>query len=315
MISTSIKNLTSTFGEFPYWLPSNFGGMPTIHSLQGISNYYMPNYIIQLFGLPGIWTQLIHLVFAGLGSYVLLKHMKVNIYAALFGGVMFLMTPYMNVCIVHGHGSQLMTAAYIPWVCWALLKLSENQNLKNLGLFGILLGFQLQRGHIQIAYYTWMIIGIFVLYKLATSKFSLKFYYYLLGSTIASLLMSASIIWPSYIYSGYSVRGSGEGIQNLTYFTDWSFSFKEIITFIIPSFYGFGGKTYWGNIGVNVEGMDHVYPMTDFPNYLGIFVVIFIFYGLIKLYKNKTYIFFVTLSIFFLLLSMGKNFFLFDLLF
>ena len=49
MISTSIKNLTSTFGEFPYWLPSNFGGMPTIHSLQGISNYYMPNYIIQLF--------------------------------------------------------------------------------------------------------------------------------------------------------------------------------------------------------------------------------------------------------------------------
>ena len=50
MISESIKNLTSIFGEFPYWLPSNFGGMPTIHSLQGISNYYMPNYIIHLFG-------------------------------------------------------------------------------------------------------------------------------------------------------------------------------------------------------------------------------------------------------------------------
>ena len=101
MISESIKNLTATFGEFLYWLPSNFGGMPTIHSLQGISNYYMPNYIIQIFRLPGIWTQLIHLIFAGLGSYVLLKHMKINFYAALFGGVMFLMTPYMNVCIVH----------------------------------------------------------------------------------------------------------------------------------------------------------------------------------------------------------------------
>ena len=64
MISESIKNLTFIYGEFPYWLPSNFGGMPTIHSLQGISDYYMPNYIIQLFGLPGIWTQLIHLIFA-----------------------------------------------------------------------------------------------------------------------------------------------------------------------------------------------------------------------------------------------------------
>ena len=290
--------------------------MPTIHSLQGISDYYMPNYIIQLFGLPGIWTQLIHLVFAGLGSYVLLRYIKINFISALFGAVMFLMTPYMNVCIVHGHGSQLMTAAYIPWICWALLKLSKNQNLKNLGLLGILLGFQLQRGHIQIAYYTWLIIGIFVLYKFFTElKYNLKFYYYLFGSSIAALLMSASIIWPGYIYSGYSVRGAEKGIQSLTYFTDWSFSFKEMITFIIPSFYGFGGKTYWGNVGVNVEGMEHAYPMTDFPNYLGIFVVIFIFYGLIKLYKDKTYIFFVTLSIFFLLLSMGKNFFLFELLF
>ena len=69
MISESIKNLTFIYGEFPYWLPSNFGGMPTIHSHQGISDYYMPNYIIQLFGLPGIWTQLIHLIFAGLGAF------------------------------------------------------------------------------------------------------------------------------------------------------------------------------------------------------------------------------------------------------
>ena len=165
MISESIKDLTATYGEFPYWLPSNFGGMPTIHSLQGISNYYMPNYIIQLFNLPGVWTQLIHLIFAGIGCYVLLRYMKIDFISALFGAIMFLMMPYMNVCIVHGHGSQLMTAAYIPWVCWALFKLSENQNLKNLGLLGILLGFQLQRGHIQIAYYTWMIIGIFVLFN------------------------------------------------------------------------------------------------------------------------------------------------------
>jgi len=306
MISESIKNLTSIYGEFPYWLPSNFGGMPTIHSLQGISDYYMPNYIIQLFGLPGIWTQLIHLIFAGLGVYVLLRYLNVNFLTALFGGVMFLMTPYMNVCIVHGHGSQLMTAAYIPWVCWALLKLSKTQNLKNLGLLGILLGFQLQRGHIQVAYYTWLIIGIFVLYKLATSKFSLKFYSYLIGSTIAGFLMAISIIWPSYIYSEHSIRGAGQGAENLSYFTDWSFSFSEMITFIIPSYYGFGGATYWGTMG------EH---QTDFPNYLGVFVIIFTFYGLFKLYKNKNYIFFIILTLFFLLLSMGKNFFLFDLLF
>jgi len=38
MISESIKNLQNIYGEYPYWLPSIFGGMPTIHSLQNISN-------------------------------------------------------------------------------------------------------------------------------------------------------------------------------------------------------------------------------------------------------------------------------------
>ena len=76
MVSESIKNLQNMYGEYPYWLPSIFGGMPTIHSLQNISNYYMPNFflnILKLFSTPEIWTQLIHLIFAGLGVYVLLR--------------------------------------------------------------------------------------------------------------------------------------------------------------------------------------------------------------------------------------------------
>ena len=45
-----------------------------------------------------------------------------------------------------------------------------------------------------------------------------------------------------------------------------------MISFIIPSFYGFGGSTYWGNITVLQNSIE--YPHTDFPNYLGLFTVI-----------------------------------------
>ena len=79
MISESIKNLQDIYGEYPYWLPSIFGGMPTIHSLQNISNYYFPNYvlnILKIFSTPEIWTQLLHLIFGGLGVYILLKFLK-----------------------------------------------------------------------------------------------------------------------------------------------------------------------------------------------------------------------------------------------
>jgi len=212
----------------------------------------------------------------------------------------------MNVCIVHGHGSQIMTAAYIPWICWGLFKIWKKQNLQNLGILAILIGFQLQRGHIQIAYYTWLMIGIFALYKLARSKFSANFYLYLVGSLFFGFLMSVSIVWPSYLYSEHSIRSAIQGGSGIEYATMWSFTMKEMITFLIPSFYGFGGATYWGTIEPS---------MTDFPNYLGIFTIIFIIYGILKKFKNNEYIYFLILSLFFLLLSFGKNFFLFEFLF
>ena len=90
MISESIKNLQDLNGNYPYWLPSIFGGMPTIHSLQNISNYYMPNLvlnILKIFSAPEIWTQLIHLIFAGLGVYVLLRFLKLDFMVAFFGSI------------------------------------------------------------------------------------------------------------------------------------------------------------------------------------------------------------------------------------
>jgi hypothetical protein len=309
MISESIYNYQEIYGDYPYWLPSIFGGMPTIHSLQNISNYYMPNFILnilKIFETPEIWTQLIHLIFAGLGMYVLLRFLKIDFLISLFGSIMFLMTPYMNVCIVHGHGSQIMTASYIPWICWALFILWNKINLKNLGILAILIGFQLQRGHIQIAYYTWIMIAIFIILKIITAKFSLKFYYYLLGSLLSGFLMSLSIILPSYKYSEHSIRGIANSGAMLDYATNWSFSISEIITFLIPSFYGFGGQSYWGTIEP---------AMTDFPNYLGIFCIMFVIYGLMKRLKDSTFIYFTLVGLFFLLISLGKNFFLFEILF
>ena len=281
MISESIKNLQAIYGEYPYWLPSIFGGMPTIHSLQNISNYYFPNYvlnILKIFSTPEIWTQLLHLIFGGLGVYILLKFLKTNSLTAIIGSISFLLIPYMNVCIVHGHGSQIMTASYFPWICFSLFRLRENITIQNLGMLAILVGFQLQRGHIQIAYYTWLMIGIFVLFSIISNKTQFKFYYYILIALFSGFLMSISIIWPSYLYSEHSIRSISNGGAAFEYATNWSFSFSEMITFLVPSFYGFGGATYWGTIEP---------AMTDFPNYLGLVTIIFTVFALIR--KNKNY--------------------------
>ena len=77
---------------------------------------------------------------------------------------------------------------------------------------------------------------------------------------------------------GFPTNAASNGGAAFEYATNWSFSFSEMITFLVPSFYGFGGATYWGTIEP---------AMTDFPNYLGLLAIIFTIIALIK--KNKNY--------------------------
>ena len=77
--------------------------------------------------------------------------------------------------------------------------------------------------------------------------------------------MSMWIYLPAMSYTPFSIRGmGGGGGTGLEYATQWSFSLGEMLTFLIPSFYGFGGATYWGSM-----------PFTDYPNYMGIIVFAF----------------------------------------
>ena len=71
-IKNGIKNYINEFGTYPLWLPWIFSGMPSVHSLLNISDYYLPHRIIVLLndlGLPWVWNFLIHLIYGGYGMY------------------------------------------------------------------------------------------------------------------------------------------------------------------------------------------------------------------------------------------------------
>ena len=77
----------------------------------------------------------------------------------------------MIVMTVHGHGSQMMTACFIPWIMLFLFKLTNKWSLFHFSIFALFIGLQLQRGHIQIAYYTWMMIGLYLLINILNNLF------------------------------------------------------------------------------------------------------------------------------------------------
>ena len=164
--------------------------------------------------IKGLFAQLIHLLFSGIGGYVLLRSLNRSHFSAFLGGTAFMLTPYMLTMVVFGHGSQMMTAAYLPWIMWMTIKVMEKPKIFHIGLLAVLMGFQLQRAHAQIAYYTWMLAGAYVLYMLIINfKHVEKRKNTFLGlggfasAAILGIGIALLIYLPSIEYTPFSVRG------------------------------------------------------------------------------------------------------------
>jgi len=303
-VRLGIENAIHEFDEYPLWMPWIFSGMPSVHSFQNISEYYLPHLAMKVLmsvGIPQFWEFIFHFIFAAFGMILLLRYLKVRDSIAFFGGVTYMMMPYLVTMIVHGHGSQMMTTAFIPWVIWAVIRLKDTPNLSNMGIVALLMGLQLQRAHVQIAYYTWMLVGLYIamniiFHYIDKNKGKPELLIFVIPAFVLAIGMSMWIYLPATSYTPFSIRGAGGGGgTGLEYATKWSFSMGEILTFINPSYYGFGGATYWGNM-----------PFTDYPNYMGILVLLFAIYGMFT-YKDRFRIFLITASTFTLLLSFGHH--------
>jgi len=291
-------------GEYPLWQPWVFSGMPTAESFTNTSNLYFLQYVFQVLHIPTIIIHLLHFLFAGLGMYVLLRYLKISQYVAIIGSAGFMLMPYLVTMEVFGHGSQAMTTSYIPWAFWAALKLFDKQRILDIGTLAIILGLQLQRAHVQIAYYTWMLIGALFIFNtilfLKQKEFrtnAIKGSAFFVIAIILALGVSALVYLPSLQYSAESIRSVGQpGSASYDYATSWSFHPKEIITFLIPSGYGFGGQTYWGKM-----------PFTDYPNYMGIIFLLLAIFALIK--KRNIFVwFFGGIILLALMISFGRHF-------
>ena len=291
-------------GEFLLWQPWIFSGMPTAEAFTNISKLYFPYYIFKLLFIPGLFIQLIHLIFCGVGGYLVGRKFNLSTISAFLVGAGFMITPFILRMIVFGHGSKMMTASYLPWIFLLTLKLFEKHRIIDMGFLAILLGFQLQRGHAQIVYYTLMFIGAYVLYQIIVAiidtkelQSAFKGTALFLGAMVLASGMAMLVYLPSMEYAPYSVRGAGvSGGADYGYATNWSFHPKEMITFLIPSAFGFGGQTYWGHM-----------PFTDFPNYMGVIILLLAIIGLVRRWEQVTWFFLVT-SILALLISFGKHF-------
>ncbi|KAK3582241.1 hypothetical protein CHS0354_023780 [Potamilus streckersoni] len=103
---------------------------------------------------------------------------------------------------------------------------------------------------------------------------------------------------PSDINSNNTDKPS-EGLD-YDYATSWSYPVQEVINFFIPSYFGYGGQTYWGDM-----------PFTASPIFFGIIILLLAIIGCVIYRRDSTVQMLIAVAIFSLLLSFGNYFPLF----
>ena len=298
-------------GEYPKWNPYIFSGMPSFASLNAapyvdlVSDLFRVVLWLPAKLLPGgdFLFRLVNYFIFGFFAYVYLRKKGVLASAAAYAAVGLVLLPQVVAYAAFGHGTKLNAVAMIPLILLLVEELMEKRTLLLFAATALAIGAQLLRAHVQISYYTFLLIGFLILWQLVwdltrrrLNRAWLGGAALVLGAIVLGVVVSSWLYLSVYEYSHYSIRGGAQGGLDYAYATGWSFSPKEIVTFFIPSFFGFGGQTYWGPM-----------PFTDFPMYFGVTVFFFALVPLVTRRDRWTWFLFAV-AVLALIVSFGRHF-------
>jgi hypothetical protein len=333
---------------FTLWNPYIFTGMPAYAIAVGFKWFNLIWLSLEMvhraFMLPftndyAMWS--LYLIILAYTSFTFFYNKTKNTLLSLFVGISTSLSTGLIVFLFIGHVTKLTSLAFYPLIFLMLFNFQKEIKLRDFFILTIVLNLFLLGWHVQIIFYTLFAIAIyfiyFFLYSLKKKDSFLrtqiiKSGFLFLFSTIIAVGIQSDSLTQVYEYTPYSTRGTESLLEKESpktdktesdyydYHTEWSFSPGEVLTFLVPSYFGFGNSTYKGPLTNNQEVEVNTYfgqmRFVDVAMYMGIIVFLLGLYAMISLRKEPMVQFLTILIIISLLISFGRNFSLvFDLMF
>lgn len=251
-MAKEIADYREKTGEEALWTNSMFGGMPAYQ----ISVYYYNNFaryidrIISL-NLP-VPTKFLFLSL--IGFYILLLAFRVDPWLAIAGAIAFGFSTYFFIIEAAGHNTKAHAMTFMAPLVAGIVLSYRGKLLLGVMLTGVFLSLQLFTNHLQITYYTLIIVVIFGLYELfAFVKEKKLTEFFKITATlfipvILAVGMNITNLWLTWEYSHYSTRGKSEltskqeiqttGLDKDYILNDYSYGVSETMNLLIPDFKG-----------------------------------------------------------------------------
>lgn len=330
----------ATHNDVTLWTNSMFGGMPT-YQISMNQPYNLIKYVenaVQLFPNT-VYNLMLYLI----GFYILLLAFKVNPWLAIVGAIAFSFASYNFIIIVAGHNSKAITIAYMAPLIGSVFMAFRRKRLLGSLLTAFFLSLAIRANHVQILYYTFIILLILAvvefIYSIKDKEIVgfLKTGGMLIVAALIAVGMNATSLWTTYDYSKATMRGESDGLTvdsqnsqhglNTDYITQWSYGVDETMTLMIPDFKGgaSGGTltadsetgkrlTSLGAQDVNKIMKDNQFPLywgtqpgTSGPVYIGA-IICFLFVLGLFLVDKRTKWWLLPMIALTVMLAWGKNF-------
>ncbi|TVP51679.1 MAG: hypothetical protein EA341_04665 [Mongoliibacter sp.] len=239
-------------GEEALWTNRLFGGMPAY-----LVSFEVPgditNYITKVITL-GLPHPVNSLFFGMVSMYILLLSFKVRPEFSIASAIAFAFNTFHIISLDAGHNAKIWAICLIPLIIAGIHIAFEGKKLLGLALFAFGLLLQLKFNHLQITYYTVIIVLVYGIGRILQSIKYRELPDF--GKTVAILLIGLMLAVGGNLsrfltvleYGTYSTRGqtnlssqedSQDGLDK-DYAFNWSQGKLETLTLLVPNLYGPG---------------------------------------------------------------------------
>ncbi|MBA3889289.1 MAG: YfhO family protein [Gemmatimonadaceae bacterium] len=237
---------------FPLWNPFLQGGMPYVAAMHG--DIFYPTFLLRTF-LPTdvamTWGFVLHVILAGLFTYGFLRAAGLSFYAALVGGLAYLMSGPISGYVSPGHDGKLFVSALLPLACWFLTIGMRTGRTWTWGALALVTGLAVLSPHPQLLQYMLLAAGSYALW-LALGRhgdgtslprpLAMRRLGFALGAVLLGFAMGAVQYLPVQEYVPWSPRAGGTGWDHAV---SYSMPLEELVSTYVPQFSGIL-DAYWG---------------------------------------------------------------------
>lgn len=257
--SKALRDYRDATGEEGLWAGAMFSGMPAyLVNLQWSDGVVLGfKKVLSLF-LPHP-VNVIFLAF--LCYYILLLSFKVRPWFAIAGALAFGLSSYMIIGLGAGHNARIGAIAFMPLVIAGIHLSFSGKKIIGFGLTALGLSLHLRENHLQITYYTVLIVLVYGLIQMiyAIRARQVADFIKTLSVLVAAVLIAVGTFfgqfWSISEYSRYSIRGPSELVTgkeskdalglSKTYAFQYKYGVWESLALFIPNIYGGTSTNYF----------------------------------------------------------------------